>query len=199
VLHSIAHLVSGSAWSYGVVLGVVALDGFLPLMPGELVVLSASALAGRGLLSVELVLLATVLAVVIGDNVSYLLGQRLGARAARRLFRDEKGRRRLARARRELADHGTVILVGLRPIPGARTATTFAAGALGTPWRSFLPADSVAAVVWGGWGVALGFLGGHTFGGAMWMPLVFGLVLAGLISATAEALRRRRLAHHRAP
>jgi SNARE associated Golgi protein len=44
--------------------------------------------------------------------------------------------------------HGVWIIVVARFIPGGRTATTYAAGTVGMPWRRFLPADAIAVALW---------------------------------------------------
>ena len=45
---SALHAVSGSPWTYVLILGVCAGDAVLPLFPSETVVVAASVLAARG-------------------------------------------------------------------------------------------------------------------------------------------------------
>jgi membrane-associated protein len=200
VLHLVTELLSGPGWPYVIVFAVVALDGVLMVLPGETVVITASVLAAHGSVSVWLVLAATLLGVVAGDSTSYLMGSSsLGRRAGLALFRGERGARRLAWARRQLQERGAYLVIGIRPIPGARTAVTLAAGMLGMPWRRFLAADAVAAVIWGGNEVLLGYAGGSTFQQSLWKPLLAGLAFAGLLSAASRVVyswRTRRQACH---
>jgi membrane-associated protein len=122
VLHLVTELLSGPGWPYVIVFAVVALDGVLMVLPGEPVVITASVLAAHGRLSVWVVLLATLLGVVAGDCTSYRLGSSsLCRRAGLALFRGERGTRRVAWARRQLEERGAYLVVGIRPIPGART------------------------------------------------------------------------------
>jgi membrane-associated protein len=192
VLHLVTELLSGHGWPYVIVFAVVALDGVLMVLPGETVVITASVFAAHGSLSVWAVLVATLLGVVAGDSTSYLLGSSLGRRAGLALFRGERAMRRLAWARRQLQERGPYLVIGIRPIPGARTAVTLAAGMLGMPWRRFLAADAVAAVIWGGNEVLLGYAGGSTFEDSLWKPLLAGLALAALLSAASQVVYRRR-------
>jgi membrane-associated protein len=193
VLHLVTELLSGPGWPYVIVFAVVALDGVLMVLPGETVVITASVLAAHGSLSVWVVLTATLLGVVVGDSASYLLGtSSLGRRARLALFRGERGERRVAWARRQLEERGAYLVIGIRPIPGARTAVTLAAGMLGMPFRRFLAADAVAAVIWGGNEVVLGYAGGSTFEDSLWKPLVAGLALAALLSAVSRVVYSRR-------
>jgi membrane-associated protein len=189
VLHLVTELLSGPGWPYVIVFAVVALDGVLMVLPGETVVITASVMAAHGSLSIWVVLLATLLGVVVGDNATYLLGSSsLGRRAGLALFRGERGTRRLAWARRQLQDRGAYLVIAIRPIPGARTAVNLAAGMLGMPWRRFLAADAVAAVVWGGNEVLLGYAGGSTFEQGLWKPLLAGLAFAALLSAATRVV-----------
>jgi membrane-associated protein len=199
VVHLVTDLLSGHGWPYAVVFAVVALDGVIVVLPGETVVITASVLAAHGTLSVWLVLAATLLGVIAGDNASYLLGSSFGRRAAARLFRSERSQRRLAWASRQVQERGAYLVIAIRPIPGARTAVTLAAGMLGMPWRRFFAADVVAAVIWGGNEVVLGYAGGTTFEDSLWKPLVTGLVLAALLSALTQVAYRRRSRRQQSP
>ncbi len=192
MLDLVPQLLSGHGWPYLIVFAVVALDGVLMVLPGETMVITASVLAAHGSLSVWGVLGATLAGVIAGDSTSYLLGSSLGRRAAVALFRGDRATRRLAWARRQLQERGAYLVIGIRPIPGARTAVTFAAGMLEMRWRRFLAADAVAAVVWGGSEVLLGYAGGTTFEHSLWAPLLAGLVLATLLSAASHFVYRRR-------
>ena len=197
MLHQVTQLLSGHGWPYLIVFAVVALDGVIMVLPGETVVITASVLAAHGSLSVWAVLAATLLGVVAGDSTSYLLGSSLGRRAGLTLFRGERATRRLTWARRQLQERGAYLVIGIRPIPGARTAVTFAAGMLGMRWRRFLAADVVAAVIWGGNEVLLGYVGGTTFDDSVWKPLLAGLALAALLSAASRVVYRRRTSGQR--
>lgn len=181
---------SGNGWAYAIVFGVVALDAVLPLMPGEAVTIAGGVLAANGELSVWLMIGASIVAVFVGDNASYGVGQALGRRAARRFLRSEDAVRRLDCARRQLRRHGPALIIGARPIPGARTAMTFAAGTLEMEWRRFAPCEVGAAVLWGTYSVMLGYLGGQAFGNAMWKPLLVGLGIAAVISGIGALTRR---------
>lgn len=126
---------------------------------------------------------------MLGDNVSFWLGAVLGPRAGRRLFSSERGEGRVDWARRQLERRGSVIILAARFIPGGRTATTSSAGALEMPWRRFLPID-VAAALWSSYVVMLDYFGGSAFADSLWKPLVAALLVAILVAATAELLRR---------
>lgn len=186
-------LVDAGAWSYLVVLAVVAVDAFFPVVPGETLAITAGVVAAGGSLDVRLVFLAALVGAVAGDNVSYALGAKLGRRAARRLFRGGRSRRMLAWARDQLERRGLVLIVAARFIPGGRTAVTFSSGALELAWRRFLVADVAGCTLWAAYATALGYFGGATFRESFWKPLAIALAVAALVSAAGEAVRRLKL------
>ena len=96
---AVLHAVSASPWTYVIVIAVVAVDAVFPVVPGDGATITAAILAANGDLSIVLVVAAGFLGATAGDNFSYLLGHKLGSRAARRLFRGEKSRARLEWAR----------------------------------------------------------------------------------------------------
>ena len=186
----LTELVGGSAWSYPVIVGAVALDCVLPLAPEEATVITAGILAGNGELSIVLVLAAAMAGGFLGDNVSYLLGATVGRRVQERRFKGEKAQRRLSWARQQLRERGSVMVVAGRFIPGGRTATTFAAGTLEFPWRRFGLADALAALLWAVYASFLGYFGGATFKESLWKPLAVAAVIAALVAVVGEGLRR---------
>lgn len=183
-----------SPWGYAIVAAIVALDGFFPIVPGETAVITGGIAAADGALSTPLVAIAAMAGVLVGDNVSYLLGATLGARTRDRLFRGARARRRLEWAARQLEERGQVIIVVARFIPGGRTAATFAAGGLRLDWRCFIAADLVAAGVWSLYSTLLGRLGGEAFRESFWAALAAALAAAALLAAAGELYRRRRAA-----
>ena len=56
--------------SYLIIAAIVALDGFLPIFPGETAVISGGILAAQGDLVLPLVVAAAFAGAVVGDNVS---------------------------------------------------------------------------------------------------------------------------------
>lgn len=183
-------LVGGSAWAYPAIAGIVMIDGFFPIVPGETSVVTGAILAANGELSVLLVFLAATGGALIGDNLSYLVGDRLGAPMERRLFRGERARARLDWAQRQLHARGSVIIVAARFVPGGRTAVTFSAGALGYPWRRFIVADIVAAGLWAAFSTAIGWYGGNAYKESLWKPLFVAMGAGILLALMGELFVR---------
>jgi membrane protein DedA with SNARE-associated domain len=182
-----------SPWVYLALFAVAAIDGFFPLVPSEASVITAGVFAASGGPEIALVALVAALGAFAGDQVSYGLGRLSGPRLHRR------GRRRTAldAARRALATRGGVIIVAARYFPGARTAVTLTAGAVGLRWSRFAAFAAVAGATWGSYSALVGYLGGVAFERDPLKGLALGLGLAAAITTVAELvrhLRRRRAA-----
>jgi len=182
--------VSESALTYLVVFVACGLDVLIPLVPSETIVLTAAILAAQGDLLIYLIVPAVALGAFVGDNACYWLGRKVGDPIARRLFKGEKGERRLAWAERALRERGAILIGVGRFIPGGRTATTFAAGTLEMPYRSFILADAFAAALWAVYMSALGYLGGEAFKDSLWLPLGTSFAVAMAVGFGFEAWRR---------
>ncbi|HET8607943.1 MAG TPA: DedA family protein [Gaiellaceae bacterium] len=190
MFQSLTHFVSGNPWSYGIVFGISALDSFFPVVPSETVVITAATLAAHGHLEIGLVVPAAALGAFAGDNVTYLLGTKIGERVAGWLFRGEKGAERLGKMEKALQQHGAVIVVAGRFIPGGRTASCFAAGTLDFAYRRFLVADAIAAVTWAVYSSLIGWFGGAAFAHSLWKSLALSLGVAAGLGGLLELYRR---------
>jgi membrane protein DedA with SNARE-associated domain len=195
---SLLQTVSSSPWTYALILGVCASDAVFPLFPSETVVVAAAVLAANGGLSIAIVAAAAAVGALLGDNAAYLLGQSGLRRLADRLLASGRNRERIEWARVHLRRHGTPIIIVARFIPGGRTATTYASGTLGLPWkRRFLPADGVAAALWAIYASALGYFGGAAFRHNLWLPLLVAAGVGLLVGGGGELARRTLLARGR--
>ena len=182
--------VSGSEWSYLIVLGVALLDAFIPVVPSETVAISAGVLAASGDLNVGLVIVAAAAGACAGDNVSFGIGTWVGEHTLKRWFGAGKAHRRLLWAEKQLDERGGYLIVIARFIPGGRTAVTFASGYThGMTWRRFIVADVVAGVIWGSYAALLGYVGGKQFEDDPWKGLLLAFVVAVGIAFTVEAVR----------
>ena len=190
MLDSLIGLVSGSPWTYALVLGVAALDAVGPLVPSETTAIAAAVLAAAGDLSIEFVLASAAAGAFVGDSTAYLLGRTLGEKRAPRLFASERARKRVSQAERILATRGGYVIVVSRFVPGGRTATMLAAGLTGMRSRTFFLFAALAAVIWASYASLLGYIGGRTFEEHPWRGVLLALALAGAVGAALE-LRRR--------
>lgn len=176
--------------TYLVIFVATAFDAVVPLIPSETILIAAGVIAGQGGLLIIAVVPAATFGAILGDNISFLLGRRVGDPIATRLFRGERARARLRWAEGAIERHGPLLIVIARFVPGGRTATTFAAGTLGMRYRRFLAADVLAALAWALYLSLLGYIGGSRFEDEFWLPLGASLGVAAAVALAVEAWRR---------
>jgi membrane-associated protein len=126
-------------------------------LPGDTLLFSAGLLAAQGTMSLPLLLVATITAAIIGDNVGYSIGRRAGPR----IFKKEDGilfhKDHLMRAEKFYEDHGGKTVTLARFVPVVRTFAPVVAGAGKMPRKRFMMYNVVGAVLWGGGVTLLGY------------------------------------------
>ncbi len=193
LLQGLIDLLTGSLWTYPLLLGICAGDALIPAFPSETAVIVCGIQAARGQLSLGWVIAFAAVGAFSGDNASYAVGCWLGTPAVKRFFRGEVAQRRLDWARNFLKERGSYILVVARFIPGGRTATTFTAGLVHLRWPTrFAPYIFVAAILWSLYGALLGYLGGRIFRDQPIYAVLVAFGIAALITVGVEAWRRLR-------
>jgi membrane-associated protein len=192
-LQSLVDLLTGSLWTYPLLLGICAGDALIPAFPSETALIVCGIQAARGNLSLEGVIACAAAGAFIGDNSSYAVGRWVGTPAVKRFFSGEVAQRRLDWARNFLKERGSYVLVVARFIPGGRTATTFTAGLVRLRWLTrFAPYVFVAAIIWAVYGALLGYLGGRLFKDQPIYALLLAFGIAALITVGVEGWRRLR-------
>jgi membrane protein DedA with SNARE-associated domain len=179
-----------SPWLYVVLFVLAAVDGFFPLVPSETSVITAGVFAAAGDPSVVLVVVAAALGAFAGDQIAYAVGRRSGPRMLRRARQGTRRGAAIGRAQRALDARGGAIIVASRYFPGARTAVSMTAGAVGYEWRRFTTFGVAAAVTWATYAGLVGFLGGAAFERNVFMAVLLGLAFAAAVTVMAELGRR---------
>lgn len=194
----LVHTAMSSPWIYVVLFALSAIDGFLPVVPSESVVITAGAFAASGVPNVFLVMAFAAAGAFVGDHISYFIGRVAGHRLFQRFPAGSRRRKAYDTAAKVLHDRGGLILVVARYVPGGRTAMTITAGAVGYPLRKFSFFDSIAAVSWGIYSGLVGYLGGVAFEEEPLKGVLLGLGLALSVTAVVEIVRFVRRRSHRA-
>jgi membrane-associated protein len=178
--------------------GVMLENAGIPL-PGETAVLFAgylSSTAGGAVFSLPWVIVLTVVAAVIGDNLGFWLGHRF---ARPYLLR---GRRFLMLTPHSMqitegyfAKYGSWTIFFARFITGVRVFGALAAGTAGMHWLRFLVANAAGALTWAVTMSLLGFFFGNSLElierGSLWIGVgVLAAVTA--IVATLHWIHRRK-------
>jgi membrane protein DedA with SNARE-associated domain len=183
----------GSPVSYAIAIVVPALDAVLPVLPSETAIIALGVTtAGSADPRIALLVACAAAGAFLGDNLSYLLGQRFGSRVTRRFFSGGKGARRRAWAERSLQRFGMPLIIVCRFIPGGRTAVTLSCGLLGYERRRFVIATAAAGVIWAVYAFSIGRLGGKAFEDKPWAGFLMAFAATIIISGLIEAARRIR-------
>jgi membrane protein DedA with SNARE-associated domain len=134
----------------------------LPL-PGESLLILASVLAGRGELSLPLLMLAAWAGAVMGDNIGYLIGRRLG-----RILIIRYGAKigitadRLTQVEAVFGRYGSVTVAFARFVNVLRQLNGVVAGMLKMDWRRFLLFNALGGALWvSAWTLTGFYLGAH--------------------------------------
>ena len=155
------HLIKSLGY-FGVWAIVFAESGLLIgfFLPGDSLLFTAGFLASQNFLNVWILILGCFICAVVGDNVGYATGHKLG----RRLFRKEDSRffhkKHLVTTEKFYAKHGKKAIVLARFMPIVRTFAPIVAGVGAMQYRTFMFYNLMGGLVWT-FGVTLGgfFLG----------------------------------------
>jgi membrane protein DedA with SNARE-associated domain len=118
-------------------------------LPGDVLVMLAGSRPGRPPGSVAMILIAATAGVSIGSSLLYAVvrwgGPMLLDRHGHFLHLDRK---RIATVEAWFHRYGPLAIVIGRLVPGLRTPTTVMAATFQVPYRVFIPATALAAVLW---------------------------------------------------
>lgn len=192
-------------WIYVIVVTSVLLDVFVPLLPSGALVVAAATIAantapgiaglpapnpGSHLPELFLLILCAVTASVVGDLCAYRLGRSGGRRFAAAISRSRRLSQAQHRLGSALALGGGLLVVLARFAPAGRAVVSLGAGATHRRAKDFLPWSALAAVVWTGYSVGVGYLGGQLLG-ASWVSTGLSLLALFLAGAFAARVLRR--------
>ncbi|SDQ11878.1 DedA family protein [Actinopolyspora saharensis] len=168
------------------------------VLPGETLVLVASASVDNGALLGALLLVVT-LTGSAGDHVSYLLGRRYGPALRNTSVVHRMGVSRWDQAMGAIDRSGAVAIFLTRLVPVVRTFAPAAAGVSGLRYRRFLPASLTAAALWATVYVCAGALARASLERAESVLGTVGWVVLGLLVAAGMvfyAVRRSSARKH---
>jgi len=167
-------------WTYLILFVIVFCETGLvvtPFLPGDSLLFAAGALAGRGALQLQWVLLSLGLATLAGDNTNYWIGRILGPRILRSERSRLLNRRHLDRTHAFFERYGGKTIILARFVPIVRTFTPFVAGIGSMSYPRFLSYSVAAAGLW----LSVCALGGYFFGGLPFVRKHFSIVVLAII------------------
>jgi membrane protein DedA with SNARE-associated domain len=153
-MESLTHLVGGLEHivrDYGVIAVtiILALEALGAPVPGETLLIFSAVLAARGEMSLPALMISAWLGSVMGDNIGYLIGRKVG-RAAIARFGSKIGltEERFAKVEAIFVRYGGATVTFARFFSVLRQLNGVVAGTLGMDWRRFLLFNAIGAAMW---------------------------------------------------
>jgi membrane protein DedA with SNARE-associated domain len=179
-------------YGYLAVGGLLLVEDFGVLVPGETVMIVAAVYAGAGRMSIVAVALIALVAAITGDSIGWAIGHygghRLIARFGRYVLLTPE---RVERAEQFFARHGTKIVPVARFFDGLRQANGIIAGMAGMPWPRFLLLNALGAALWVGTWTTVGDLAGRHISTLYSVIVRYGLYELIAVAVVAAALLMR--------
>ena len=153
-------------WGYAIVFAGVFLESiFLTgwVAPGATVVLIAGFFAAQGQLNIFMIWATCVVAALLGDNVGYFIGRRMGRGVAGRFGDKPRFRRGIKRSQRFFARYGGVTVVFGRLVSGIDAFIPVTAGMNAMPHWKYMAYDVPGAMLWSALFCALGYFFGENW------------------------------------
>lgn len=180
---------SGASWLIPALFVFFAVDGVVPPLPSEGVLIGLAAVgASTGAPHWLPLFLAAAAGAWVGDNVAYLLGRH--GRLDRLLERTDRGRRALTWARGHFERRGAVIIVVGRWVPVGRAAVNLTAGTAAYSQRRFAAFTVLSGGLWAAWSVGVGTLAGRWVQDNALLASGVGVAVALLVALVVERLTR---------
>ncbi|HEU4539785.1 MAG TPA: VTT domain-containing protein [Jiangellaceae bacterium] len=165
-------------------------------LPGDSLLFTAGLLVGEGrylAFPLWLVCLLIVLAAILGDQVGYLFGRKVGPALFRRPDSRFFKQQNVERAHRFFEQYGPRSIVLARFVPIVRTFTPIVAGVAGMRYGTFVMYNVIGGVLWGTGVTVLGYyLGQLEFVRTNIEFILVAVVAMSIVPIVVEVLRGRR-------
>jgi membrane-associated protein len=172
---------------------IIGLESMGVPSPGETALVLAAILASQGKLQIWLVILIGVASAIIGDNIGYLLGRKLGREVLEARGPFHKSRRTaIAAGDRFFKRHGPKTVFFARWIALIRVAAAWLAGINRMHFRTFFLWNAFGGITWGITFGLVGYYGGHAAEKVLSrVGLIGAIVLAVMLIGGLGYLKRR--------
>ena len=182
-------------WTYLILLLIIFCETGLvvtPFLPGDSLLFAAGALASKGALDPNFLMLILFSAAVVGDAVNYHIGNYIGPKVFEKkdskIFKKEY----LDRTQKFYDRYGGKTIIIARFIPIIRTFAPFLAGVASMSYPRFAVYNLIGALMW----VGLFVYGGYFFGSLPFVEknfkyVILAIIVISILPAVIEALRAR--------
>lgn len=169
----------------------------MPFLPGDSLLFTAGLFAASGQLELSLLLGLLLVAAVLGDNINYWVGRKIGLSVfnwkirGRQLVKEEY----LRKTEAFFEKRGVSAIIMARFVPIVRTFTPFAAGVGKMQYRKFLLFDVLGGFLW----IFSLTLAGYFLGNVEWIrnnieKVCLGIIFVSVLPMLISFLKSKRAA-----
>ena len=135
----------------------------MPFLPGDSLLFTAGLFARSGYLNMAYLMLLLFIAAVLGDNINYWVGRKIGIKVFNLKFRGKAlvKKEYLDKTHEFFEKHGTKAIIMARFVPFVRTFAPFAAGVGEMSYKKYLTFDVLGGALWIGSLTTAGYLLGE--------------------------------------
>jgi membrane-associated protein len=137
-------------WTYLILFLIIFCETGLvvtPYLPGDSLLFVAGALAGAGLLNIEVLIVTLIIAAVLGDSVNYWIGHTTGMKVLCWRWSFVK-KEHLDETHKNIKKYGGFTIVIARFVPFIRTFAPFLAGVGKMSYRWFITYNIIGGILW---------------------------------------------------
>ena len=161
--------------------------------PGDSLLFTAGLIASQGFLNIWILVPLIILGAILGDNVGYWFGAKVGPKIFTREDSFFFHKRHVERTHNFYLKYGAKAVVLARFIPIVRTFTPILAGVGTMPYGIFLKFNIVGGVLWGAGVTLLSYFLGAIIPGIdrYLLPIVIGIIVASFLPIAFEFFKSR--------
>ncbi|MES2629506.1 MAG: VTT domain-containing protein [Bacteroidota bacterium] len=167
----------------------------MPFLPGDSLLFTAGLFAHKGYLELSTIMLLLFVAAVLGDNVNYWLGRKIGLRFLHLKFRGKQlvKEEYISKTHEFFEKYGTKAIILARFVPIVRTFAPFVAGIAKMEYKRFVSFDIMGGAIWiGSLTLAGYFLGGFDIVSNNIEKVAILIVLISVAPVAFEAIKAQR-------
>lgn len=162
-------------------------------LPGDSLLFTAGLLASQGFLNPFILFVGVIFAAILGDNVGYAFGRKIGPS----IFTKEDSfffnKKYLEQAHNFYEKHGNKTIILARFIPIVRTFAPIVAGVGNMDYRKFFRYNCAGGILWSISLLGLGFALGKTVPGIdkYLLPIILFIIVVSFLPGVYHLIRRK--------
>ena len=157
-----------------------------PFLPGDSLLFTAGLFCKSGQLDLMILLPILFIAAILGDNINYWVGRKIGLNVFSFSFRGKPlvKKEYLEKTSLFFEKHGTKAIIMARFVPFVRTFAPFAAGVARMKYRTFVIYDLLGGALW----IGSMLLAGYLLGEVKWIREHVDLMAIGIVLISVSPL-----------